>query len=48
MTMHSYTNGLQDLPDTVSKTCLNPDDIIEKYKEALLYYSKVREQGHRS
>lgn len=45
MTMHSYTNGLQDLPDTVSKTCLNPDDIIEKYKEALLYYSKIKSAG---
>ena len=40
--LRSYSNGLQDLPDSMSKTCLNPDDIIEKYKDALFYYSKVR------
>ncbi|KAL3887830.1 hypothetical protein ACJMK2_000223 [Sinanodonta woodiana] len=39
---HSYANGLQDLPESVVRTSLEQDDIIEKYKEALMYYSKVR------
>ena len=39
--LHSYTNGLHDLAEPSTKSCLNPDDIIEKYKEALMYYSKV-------
>jgi len=40
--LHSYTNGLQDLPDAGSqRSSLNADDIGEKYKDALLYYSKV-------
>lgn len=44
-TMRSYTNGLQDLPESANRTCLNPDDIIEKYKDALTYYSKIKNAG---
>lgn len=38
------TNGIN--PDTSSeigraKNCLSPEDIIDKYKEAISYYSKV-------
>jgi len=44
--MHSYSNGLQDLPDSVVlKSSLNPDDIVDKYKDALMYYSKVGGEG---
>ncbi|KAK3598150.1 hypothetical protein CHS0354_030672 [Potamilus streckersoni] len=39
---HSYANGLQDLPESVVRTSLEQDDIIEKYKEALMYYSKYK------
>jgi len=36
--MHSYSNGLQDLPDSVVlKSSLNPDDIVDKYKDALIF-----------
>ncbi|WAR17216.1 TPPC9-like protein [Mya arenaria] len=38
---HSYSNGLQDLHDSSIKSNINPDDIVEKYKDALQYYSKV-------
>lgn len=38
------TNGIN--PDTSAeigraKNCLSPEDIIDKYKEAISYYSKV-------
>lgn len=38
------TNGIN--PDTSTeigraKNCLSPEDIIDKYKEAISYYSKV-------
>lgn len=42
--MHSY-NGLQELtvPDvTPSKGGLSAEDIVEKYKDALMYYSKYK------
>ena len=29
------------LPKQTSKFCLSPDDIVEKYKEAIVHYSKV-------
>ncbi|KAJ8321624.1 hypothetical protein KUTeg_000095 [Tegillarca granosa] len=38
--MKNLSNGWSDMPETVIKTALNPDDIIEKYKEALMHYSK--------
>ncbi|KAL4218216.1 Trafficking protein particle complex subunit 9 [Mactra antiquata] len=41
-TLHSYSNGLQELPDLPSKSGLNADDIVEKYKDALMYYSKFK------
>ncbi|XP_052763797.1 trafficking protein particle complex subunit 9-like [Mya arenaria] len=39
---HSYSNGLQDLHDSSIKSNINPDDIVEKYKDALQYYSKYK------
>lgn len=36
------TNGLQELADPVAKTALNPADIIDKYRECILNYSKVK------
>lgn len=39
----SYSNGLDNLDQSASQLhCLNPDDIIEKYKEALHHYSKYK------
>ncbi|XP_060554230.1 trafficking protein particle complex subunit 9-like [Ruditapes philippinarum] len=40
--IHSYSNGLQELPEVTSKSGLNPDDMIEKYKDALMFYSKYK------
>ena len=37
----SFSNGLDHLDQPTSLHCLNPDDIIEKYKEAITHYSKV-------
>ncbi|XP_052097237.1 trafficking protein particle complex subunit 9-like [Mytilus californianus] len=40
---HNYTtNGLQELADPVAKTALNPADIIDKYRECILNYSKFK------
>ncbi|CAC5387200.1 TRAPPC9 [Mytilus coruscus] len=40
---HNYTtNGLQELADPVVKTALNPADIIDKYRECILNYSKFK------
>ncbi|CAG2234614.1 TRAPPC9 [Mytilus edulis] len=36
------TNGLQELADPVAKTALNPADIIDKYRECILNYSKFK------
>ncbi|KAL7645759.1 UNVERIFIED_CONTAM: hypothetical protein RMT77_002654 [Armadillidium vulgare] len=33
------------LPKQTSKFCLSPDDIVEKYKEAIVHYSKYRNAG---
>ena len=35
------TKGL-DLADSRSRGCLLPDDVIEKYREALVHYAKVQ------
>ena len=37
----SFSNGLDHLDQPTALHCLNPDDIIEKYKEAITHYSKV-------
>ncbi|KAH3712347.1 hypothetical protein DPMN_072044, partial [Dreissena polymorpha] len=39
---HSYANGFQDLAEASVKSNLDADDITEKYKEALMYYSKYK------
>lgn len=39
---HSYAVGLQDLAGQSGKSNLSPNDIVEKYKEALMYYSKYK------
>lgn len=31
-----------------AKNCLSPEDIIEKYKEAISYYGKVLNRHHNS
>ncbi|KAK3088481.1 hypothetical protein FSP39_019701 [Pinctada imbricata] len=43
---HSFSNGLDDLANSgEGKTALNPDDIIEKYREVLSHYSKFKHAG---
>ena len=37
----SLANGLQDLPTDTAYRNMNTDDIIDKYKECLMFYSKV-------
>lgn len=37
----SYSNGC-DVIDSPPKPCLDPDDIIEKYKESIMQYSKCK------
>ncbi|XP_033727368.1 trafficking protein particle complex subunit 9-like [Pecten maximus] len=39
-----YTNGYQDQEDS-PKSALGPDDIVEKYREALVHYSKFKGSG---
>ncbi|XP_069105894.1 trafficking protein particle complex subunit 9-like [Argopecten irradians] len=41
---NSYTNGYQDLEES-PKSALGPDDIVEKYREALVHYSKFKGSG---
>ncbi|KAL5013151.1 hypothetical protein ScPMuIL_007421 [Solemya velum] len=43
--MSSRANGLPEIPDLQVKACLNPNDIIEKYKDTLQYYSKYKNAG---
>ncbi|GFS05209.1 trafficking protein particle complex subunit 9 [Elysia marginata] len=38
----TYTNGLDVVPDPVSQPILNIEDVVEKYKEAIQYYAKVK------
>ncbi|KAH9513649.1 Trafficking protein particle complex subunit 9 [Bulinus truncatus] len=38
----SYANGLDFLPDSVNIAGVNIDDVVEKYKEAITYYSKIQ------
>ncbi|XP_076437986.1 trafficking protein particle complex subunit 9-like isoform X2 [Babylonia areolata] len=38
----SFANGVDHLEQETALHCLNPDDIIEKYKEAITNYSKYK------
>ncbi|OWF53426.1 Trafficking protein particle complex subunit 9 [Mizuhopecten yessoensis] len=40
----SYSNGYQDQEES-PKSALGPDDIVEKYREALVHYSKFKGSG---
>ncbi|KAL8584214.1 hypothetical protein ACOMHN_034900 [Nucella lapillus] len=40
--LSSLANGVDHLEQETSLHCLNPDDIIEKYKEAITNYSKYK------
>lgn len=40
---NSLPSGLEPtIVKQTSKHCLSPDDIVEKYREAIVHYSKVR------
>lgn len=42
----SYANGLDVLSEGIPPGGLNIDDVVEKYKEAITYYSKVSHLGY--
>jgi hypothetical protein len=39
--LNSKSNGMESVPDHLSKMAPDPTDITEKYREALVNYSKV-------
>lgn len=39
--LNSKSNGMESVPEHLSKVVPDPTDIIEKYREALVNYAKV-------